>query len=80
MLADDEVLDSINNDTSFYRNNIYAPAENRNTEIEYSIKREANPLRQSRGLIHANDVQESPLSVREIAQTQKVWDEATQSW
>lgn len=80
MFADDEVLDNINNDTSFYRNNIYAPAENRNTEIEYSIKREANPLRQSRGLIHANDVQESPLSVREIAQTQKVWDEATQSW
>lgn len=80
MLADDEVLDNITNDTSFYRNNIYAPEENKQKEEEYYIKREINPLRQSKGLIHPNDVQESPLSIREIAQTQKVWDEATKTW
>ena len=39
MLADDEVLDKINNDTSFYRNNMYASPEHRNTGLEYSIKR-----------------------------------------
>lgn len=64
----------------FYRNNIYASYEDRNNNIEASIHREANPLRQSKGLIHANDVMDSPFSIREIAQTQKVWDEATKSW
>lgn len=64
----------------FYRNDIYADYESRNHNVEASIHREANPLRKGKGLIHANDVMDSPFSVREIAQTQKVWDEATQSW
>jgi hypothetical protein len=53
----------------FYRNDIYADYESRNNNVEANIHREANPLRKSRGLIHANDVMDSPLSVREIAQT-----------
>lgn len=72
--------DKIIDDHKFYRNNIYASFEERNNNLEAKIHREANPLRQGRGLIHANDVMDSPYSVREIAQTQKVWDEATKSW
>ena len=64
----------------FFRDDIYASYDERTQQEETYITREANPLRQRKGLIHANDVQESPMSIREIAQTQKVWDEATQSW
>ena len=72
--------ETIAQEHDFYRNDIYAKYEDRNNNIEAVIHREINPLRQRKGLIHATDVMDSPFSVREIAQTQKVWDEATQTW
>ena len=66
--------------SDFFRDDIYANYDERTKQEETFIRREANPLRQKRGLIHANDVIESPYSIREIAQTQKVWDSTTNSW
>jgi hypothetical protein len=65
--AQDTTSDIIGKEHNFYRNDIYAKYEDRNNNIEAYIEREANPLREGRGLIHANDVMESPYSVREIA-------------
>ena len=77
--ANDETSEQIAKQ-DFFRNDIYANYDERTQQEETYITREANPLRQRKGLIHANDVQESPMSVREIAQTQKVWDSQTNSW
>lgn len=78
--ANNEATDYMVQEQTLYRNNIFADPDERFKENESIIYREANPLRQKKGLIYSNDVIESPFSVREIAQTQKVWDEATKSW
>lgn len=78
--ANNEVQDAAVQESEFYRNNIFVDPEQRSYEYESTIHREANPLRRSKGLVYSNSVMESPFSVREIAQTQKVWDEATQQW
>lgn len=77
-LAQEETGDKIVEEISYYKNNIFA--DNRITQPEYSIYKEANPTKRSSGTVYHNNIQESDKSIREIAQTQKVWDNVTQSW
>ena len=80
VFANNEASEAIAKEQSYFRNDIFVDPEERYKGYESEIYRAANPTRQRMGLIYHNDVQESPLSVREIAQTQKVWDPQTQTW
>ena len=80
-MANNEVGDLIGKNASFYRNNIYAPESQKRRGYDTTITKVANPLRTSTGFNSSVDaITESPFSIREIAQTQKVWDNKTKSW
>lgn len=79
LFANNEVAEQIATSLA-YRGNILVPEEERRKGYDTRIIREANPLRQKSGLYTKTQTDESPLSVREIAQTQKVWDPVTESW
>ena len=79
-MAQNKVGEDIGSHAAFFRDNIYAPIEKRNTNINYELRRVANPLRTQQSISRIDAVTDSPLSVREIAQTQRVWDTKTNSW
>ena len=79
VFSDSYLIDKISSDKIFSKYDIFAPEDRRDKE-EVKITRTINPLREQRGLLHTTDVQESPLSVRENAQTQLVWDSVTKEW
>jgi hypothetical protein len=69
VFSDSYLIDKISSDKIFSKYDIFAPEERRNKDEEVKIIRTINPLRERRGLLHTTDIQESPLSVRENAQT-----------
>lgn len=81
-MANIKVGEEIGSHATFFRDNIYAPIEKRTGigQVNYSINRVSNPLRRQTGITRIDAITENPLSVREIAQTQRVWDEKTQTW
>ena len=79
-MAQNKVGEDIGSHAEFFRDNIYAPIEKRNVSLNYELYRVANPLRTQQSISRIDAVTESPLSVREIAQTQNVWDPKTNSW
>ena len=80
-MANNELGDLIGSHASFYRNNIYAPESQRRRGYDIQMYRTPNPLKQSTGFgASVDSVIENPLSLREIAQTQKVWDTKSSKW
>ena len=81
-MAQNKVGEDIGAHAAFFRDNIYAPVEKRAGigKVNYEINRVANPLRRQTSVQRIDAVTDNPLSVREIAQTQRVWDDKTQSW
>lgn len=79
-LTDTSTSKSIVDQAQFYRNDIFAPPSTRNQQPEFIIHRESNPNRQLKGFQAFNQQSSPQWSMREIAETQKVWDEKTKSW
>lgn len=81
-MAQNEVAEEIGHNAEFFRDNIYAPKEQRTPDnvLMYQMHRTSNPARNQQGVIRIDLKNENPLSLREIAETQRVWDEKTQSW
>lgn len=79
-MANNAVSEDIGRHAEFFRDNIYAPAEKRKQDLGYSVQRVANPLREQKSTVRVGEIKENPLSLREIAQTQRVWDSKTDSW
>ena len=81
-MAQNKVGEDIGAHAAFFRDNIYAPVEKRTGigSVNYEINRVANPMRRQTSVSRIDAITESPLSVREIAQTQRVWDNKTNSW
>lgn len=81
-MAQNKVGEDIGSHAAFFRDNIYAPVEKRAGigSVNYEINRVSNPLRRQTSISRIDAITDSPLSVREIAQTQRVWDSKTNSW
>lgn len=79
-LADETYQEDIIKQATFHRDDIFAEPEQRRQGPEVSITRTPNPLRQKKGIRRINLLDEPAQSIDEIAQTQKVWDGATQTW
>jgi hypothetical protein len=74
------VSEEIGKHANFFRDNFYAPLEQRNSQKpEFTIYRTPNPSRNSIGLVR-NEIIENTQSVREIAQSMKVWDYTNKQW
>lgn len=74
------VSEEIGKHANFFRDNFYAPLEQRNSQKpEFTIYRTPNPSRNSIGLVR-NEIIENTQSVREIAQSMKVWDYTNKRW
>ena len=71
-LADDSYQEDILSQTTFHRDNIFAEPEQRRKGPDIYLSREANPLRQKRGIRRLNLLDAPTLSMDEAAQTQKV--------
>lgn len=79
-IANNQVAEEIGKHATFFRDNFYAPLEQRNLNgPEFQIERTPNPLRKSVGMIR-NEISDNPLSTREIAQTMQVWDYDKKVW
>jgi hypothetical protein len=57
-----------------YRNDISAPEYLRDNSPQFRIKKATNPLRQQEGFISFGLRENPTQSIREIAETQQVWD------
>jgi hypothetical protein len=57
-----------------YRNDISAPESLRDNSPQFKIKKIANPLRQQEGFVNFGLKENPTQSIREIAETQQVWD------
>ena len=82
MMANNAVAQDIGQHADFFRDNFYAPLEQRSKSLagpEFSIERTANPMRKSMGMVR-NEITDNPLSTREIAQTMQVWDYDKKVW
>lgn len=82
-MANNEVGDQIGQQhhASFYRNDIYAPLSQRRKGYDTQIERTPNPLKSYKGFgASVDSIIENKLSLREIVQTQKVWDFKTNKW
>lgn len=80
MLADETYQEDIIKQASFHRDNIFAEPSQRRKGPDVQLFKEANPLRQKRGIRRLNLLDNPTQSIDEIAQTQKVWDGATKTW
>lgn len=79
-LAKQNANENIINDTTFFRNNTYAPDETKSKAPEFVIRKTFNPDRQKQSF-NAFGIKDAPQwSQSEIAQTQKVWDPVTQTY
>ena len=79
-LADETYQEDIIKQASFHRDNIFAAPTQRRKGPDVQLFKEANPLRQKRGIRRLNLLDNPTQSIDEIAQTQKVWDGATKTW
>lgn len=66
----------------FFRNDIFAPKELKNQEDqpEFKIQKVANPLRQKQSFVNFGIQEEPTMSVREIAESNPVFDYKTGTW
>lgn len=66
----------------FFRNDIFAPKELKNQENypEFKIQKVANPLRQKQSFVNFGIQEEPTMSVREIAESNPVFDYKTGTW
>ena len=71
-LADDAYNENLIKQTSFHRDNIFAPVEQRRQGPDSQLIRISNPFRHTSSMVRVGEIQESPLSIAEIAQSQKV--------
>ena len=79
-LSNIKANEDFTNSFKFFRGNITAPEHLRESGPEFKIEKVNNPLRQQEGFVTIG-LKESPtMSVREIAQTQQVWDPETNTW
>lgn len=79
-LADETYQEDIIKQASFHRDDIFAEPAQRRKGPDVQLFKEANPLRQKRGIRRLNLLDNPTQSIDEIAQTQKVWDGATKTW
>lgn len=79
-LANDAYQEDVLKQATFHRDNIFAPEEQRRKGPDIYLSREANPLRQKRGVRRLNLLESPTMSADEVAQTQKVWDGTTKKW
>lgn len=63
-----------------YRNDISMPEYLRDKSPQYNIQKVSNPLRQQSGFVDFGLKENPTQSIREIAQTQKVWNPDTNTW
>lgn len=79
-LAKIKESDDLGNTWMAYRNDISMPETLRDNRPQFKIGKVANPLRQQSGFVNF-DLKENPtMSIREIAQTQQVYDPETGKW
>lgn len=71
-LADESYQEDILTQATFHRDNIFADPEQRRKGPDIYLSKEANPLRQKRGIRRLNLLDAPTLSMDEVAQTQKV--------
>lgn len=71
-LADESYQEDIVSQATFHRDNIFAEPEQRRKGPDIYLSREANPLRQKRGVRRLNLLDAPTMSADEVAQTQKV--------
>lgn len=71
-LADESYQEDVLTQATFHRDNIFADPEQRRKGPDIYLSREANPLRQKRGVRRLNLLDAPTLSIDEVAQTQKV--------
>lgn len=72
-LADESYQEDIVSQATFHRDNIFAEPEQRRKGPDIYLSREANPLRQKRGVRRLNLLDAPTMSADEVAQTQKYW-------
>lgn len=68
------------NSWKFFRGNITAPEHLKEQGPEFKIEKVQNPLRQQEGFVTLGLKENPTMSVREIAQTQQVWNPETNTW
>lgn len=71
-LADESYQEDILTQATFHRDNIFVDPEQRRKGPDIYLSKEANPLRQKRGIRRLNLLDAPTLSMDEVAQTQKV--------
>lgn len=71
-LADESYQEDVVSQATFHRDNIFAEPEQRRKGPDIYLSREANPLRQKRGVRRLNLLDAPTMSADEIAQAQKV--------
>lgn len=76
-LTEIKTAEQIGDTWKFYKGNLLAPEELREKRPEYKIQKTQNPLRQQEGFVNFGLKEEPTQSVREIAQTQLVYDPET---
>lgn len=59
---------------------IFAPVSQRDWSPQFSVSKIDNPLRVTHSMIDVGESGPQTMSIEEIAETQKVWDEATKKW
>ena len=79
-LAKIKEIDDLGRTWKAYRNDISMPEYLRDNSPQFKIQKVANPLRQQEGFVNFGLRENPTQSIREIAQSQQVWDPETNSW
>lgn len=80
ILSNQDYEESLIKQASYHRDNIFAPITNRREDADLKLVELPNPLRQQNSIIQLGRLEDPKLSIQEIAQTQKVYDPATDKW
>ena len=79
-LAKIKEIDDLGRTWKAYRNDISMPENLRDNSPQFKIQKVSNPLRQQEGFVNFGLRENPTQSIREIAQTQQVWDPESNSW
>lgn len=80
VFANDQFDKSVLNNSYYHEANIHVPKESRRLRNGFIISKEKNPFGTVAGVSGLKNREASNLSIREIAQTQKIWNPVTDSF
>lgn len=80
VLSNIKANEDFTNSFRFFRGNITAPDYLKESGPEFKIEKVNNPLRQQEGFVTIGLKENPTMSIREIAQSQQLWDSETNSW